>query len=173
MSLDSLSSPAKIRSQTIGNKQENVEISMDSLIGSIKTETTMSQESLLYQLAAYRTSHESVDRSRKANLKICSQPTVQGQSNLKKPNNKTFDVLKSTFSATQKKISIKHEAKEPLVPKSFLSQKSKEILAKRATKSVSNKTSSSISKLSTTSSTTSSPKFNEINKSKSTSAILR
>lgn len=174
ISLDSLSSPAKHHS-LLNNKPDNVKISMDSLVGSVKTENTASQESLLYQLAAHRISQESVNGAEKQNFNKYSKP-IQEPTKLNKINNKTVDILKSTFSATQKRISAKQNTNgEALSKKSFLSQRSKEILARRANKSVSDKTSSSISKLSTNSSTTksSSPKLNEINKSKSTSAILR
>lgn len=142
LSLDSLQSPMKHR-QPINNKKavDNSEISIDSLGESIKN---FSNESL-------------VKKGR----------NLTDETKLKKKVNSTSAAV-NVKMATKQTTSNTQNAQ---VRTSFLSQKSREILAKRGQKERKHSTNST-SSLATTKSTDTSPRMNEINKSNSSASIL-
>lgn len=144
LSLDSLQqSPSKQRLQlALKAKNENLELSMDSLVdsmrSSLKTEKTVSSESLVKR-----------GRNLTDEIKLKNDGRVKTQDN--------------------KKLNAKqHSLQNNQIRKSFLSQKSREILARRSEdrKHSTNSTSSV-----TTKSTIPSPKVNEINKSSSSASL--
>lgn len=145
LSLDSLQSPSKQKLHlALKAKQENLELSMDSLIdsmrSSMKTEKTVSSESL-------------VRRGRNLTDEI------------KLKNDGKNKALDNKKAQTNSKQSAQQNNQ---IRKSFLSQKSREILAKRShERKHSTNSNSSV----TTKSTIPSPKPNEINKSSSSASL--
>ena len=164
LSLDSLSSPAKQRNSLMSrNKAENMELSMDSLVDSMKssfkTEKTISQESLGRKI---------LDDSSKLGK-------VNVENKLKKIDLKaklSLDSNKQKLEANKQQFNHNNQ-----IRRSFLSQKSKEILARKTVSgsdkdsSASKQSPTSNSSLNTKSTKSSSPKLNEINKSSSSSSI--
>lgn len=165
LSLDSLSSPAKQKNSLMSkNKADNMELSIDSLVDSMrssfKTEKTISQESLGRKI---------LDDSSKLGK-------VYVENKLKKMDLKaklSLDSNKQKLEANKQQFNHNNQ-----IRRSFLSQKSKEILARKSVVSSSDKDSSaskqsptSNSSLTTKSTKSSSPRLNEINKSSSSSSI--
>lgn len=141
LSLDSLQSPSKQRLQLSKARNENMELSIDSLVdsmkSSLKTEKTVSTESLV---------------KRGKNL--------TDETKLKNGND----------NKAQPKSKLTVQQNNNQVRRSFLSQKSREILAKRNNEDRKHSTHSTASSV-TTKSTIPSPKVNEINKSSSSASL--
>lgn len=142
LSLDSLQSPSKQRMQiATKSKADNSELSIDSLVdsmkSSLKTEKTISSESLIRR-----------GRNLTDETKLKHDGKAKTQDNKPQPN-----VKQNTLQTNQ-------------IRRSFLSQKSREILAKSRKHST-----NSTSSITTTKSNNSSPKANEINKSNSSASI--
>jgi BTB/POZ domain-containing protein 8 len=142
LSLDSLQSPTKQRLQlALKAKNENLELSIDSLVDSMRssliTEKTVSSESLV------RKGRNLTDETKL--MKCDSRTKIQD-------NNKT---------ASSKQTSQQNNQ----IRRSFLSQKSREILAK------SRKHSTNSNSSVTTKSTNPSPRTSEINKSSSSASL--
>ncbi|CAO1356891.1 unnamed protein product [Diamesa serratosioi] len=161
LSLDSLSSPAKQRNSLMSrNKVDNMELSMDSLVDSMrssfKTEKTVSQESLGRKI---------LDDSSKLGK-------VHVENKLKKIDLKaklSLDSNKQKLDANKQQFNHNNQ-----IRRSFLSQKSKEILARKAVSGSdkdSKQSPTSNSSLTTKSTKSSSPKQSDINKSSSSSSI--
>lgn len=145
LSLDSLQSPSKHRILVSArSKTDNMELSIDSLVdsmkSSLKTEKTVSSESLI------RRGRNLTDETK---LKHDGKGKVQD-------NKKIPPTGKSNQSALQPNQ----------VRRSFLSQKSREILARRSHEDRKHSTNSNSSLA-----TNPSPKVNEINKSSSSASI--
>lgn len=146
LSIDSLQSPSKHRMQITKTKRDNMEISIDSLVdsmkSSLKTEKTVSSESLA------KRGRNLTDEIKLKNDRLGS-------------DNKTA-TPKALLSANQN-----NQAR-----RSFLSQKSREILAKRSGSERERlHSTNSNSSITTTKSTIPSPKINEINKSNSSASL--
>lgn len=148
LSLDSLQSPSKQRLQIAARmKNENMELSIDSLVNSsmrssLKTEKTVSSESL-------------VKRGR----------NLTDETKLLKNDGK------AKAHENKSQLSVKQQSlQNNQVRRSFLSQKSREILAKRNYVERKHSTNSN-SSIATTKSTIPSPKVNEINKSNSSVSL--
>ena len=134
ISLDSLSSPAKtVRQMKSKNSANDLEVSIDSLAesmksSSIKTSNTISHESLVYQ-----------DYFKQSNLAKVNEKNVAKTNGIVKNNvnvnnlNKT----KTTMAATSSTANF--------VKKSFLSQRSKEILARKSSNSTNSSNKSNMS----------------------------
>lgn len=153
LSLDSLQSPMKTKPTMIANKKvDNSEISIDSLVESMKNSIkTYSNESLVKKSGRNLTDETKLKKmtNEESKKKGISTTTVNGR----------LTVKSATASKTQ----------NTQVRTTFLSQKSREILARRERKHSTNSTSS----LATTKSNdTTSPRMNEINKSSSSASIL-
>ena len=143
LSLDSLQSPSKHRLNITKVKKDNMELSMDSLVdsmrSSLKTEKTVSSESL----------------RRGKNL--------TDETKLLKHDKKGID-NKVNPKTTKQNVQQNNQ-----IRRSFLSQKSREILANRGSKERKHSTNSNSSV--TTKSTIPSPRVNEINKSSSSASL--
>lgn len=144
LSLDSLQSPSKQRLHlAIKPKNDNLELSVDSLVdsmkSSLKTEKTISSESL-------------VRRGR----------NLTDETKLK--NDGRGKMVERSHSNPKQNFQQNNQ-----IRKSFLSQKSREILAKRSHEDRKHSTNSNSSV--TTKSTIPSPKINEINKSSSSVSL--
>lgn len=153
LSLDSLQSPMKTKPTIANKKVDNSEISIDSLVESMKTSIkTYSNESLVKKSGRNLTDETKLKKMTNGESKkkgISATTTVNGR----------LAVKSVTASKTQ----------NTQVRTTFLSQKSREILARRERKHSTNSTSS----LATTKSNdTTSPRMNEINKSSSSASIL-
>jgi BTB/POZ domain-containing protein 8 len=149
LSLDSLQSPMKLKQPINSNKKaaDNSEISIDSLAGSIKN---YSNESLVKK-------GRNLTDETKLKKKVNSTTTTQAVTSV--------NGHKTNTSAN------KTQNNNNQTRTSFLSQKSREILAKRGQKERKHSTNSN-SSLATTKSTDTSPRMNEINKSSSSASIL-
>lgn len=146
LSIDSLQSPSKHRLQITKAKRDNMEISIDSLVDSMKssfkTEKTVSSESLAKR-GRNLTDEIKLKNDRMGSDNKAAQP-------------------KALLSANQN-----NQAR-----RSFLSQKSREILAKRSGSERERlHSTNSNSSITTTKSTIPSPKINEINKSNSSASL--
>lgn len=158
LSLDSLQSPMKLK-QPINNSNnnnknikkaaaDNSEISIDSLAGSIKN---FSNESLVKK-------GRNLTDETKLKKKVNSTTTTTVVNGHHKTN-----VVNKTTSQQNNGGQTRT---------SFLSQKSREILAKRGQQKERKHSTNSNSSLATTKSTDTSPRMNEINKSSSSASIL-
>lgn len=145
LSIDSLQSPSKQRHQ-LTQKTNNMELSIDSLAdsmrSSLKTEKTISSESL-------------IRRGRNLTDETKLRKTGDGFSKINEGGNNV-----------ESKQNLQHNNQ---IRRSFLSQKSREILAKR--NNVERKHSTNSNSSVTTKSTNLSPKLNEINKSSSSASL--
>lgn len=145
LSLDSLQSPSKQRLQLSKMKNDNLELSVDSLAesmkSSLKTEKTVSSESLI---------------KRGRNLTDETKLRNDGKG-------KTLDNKKVQSNVKQ------NAQQNNQIRKSFLSQKSREILARRSHEERKHSTNSNSSV--TTKSTIPSPKLHSINKSSSSASL--
>jgi BTB/POZ domain-containing protein 8 len=144
LSLDSLQSPSKQRLQlALKAKNENMELSIDSLVDSMRssliTEKTVSSESLV------KKGRNLTDETK---LMKCDSRT------------KIQDNNKNTTNTKQTDVQLNNQ-----IRRSFLSQKSREILAK------SRKHSTNSNSSVTTKSTNPSPRTSEINKSSSSASL--
>lgn len=144
LSLDSLQSPSKQRSQLSQRmRTDNMELSIDSLAdsmkSSLKTEKTVSSESL-------------IRRGR----------NLTDETKLRKTD--SFAKISENGKSARQSLQPNNQAR-----RSFLSQKSREILAKRNHEERKHSTNSNSSV--TTKSTNLSPKLNEINKSSSSASL--
>lgn len=154
LSLDSLQSPLKCKA-TFANKKvvDNTAISIDSLVESIKP--TYSNESLVKKSGRNLTDETKLKKCEEINSKKKSM---------------------SITAVVNGKLAVK-SLTAPKTPTtqartSFLSQKSREILARREQKERKHSTNSTSSLATTKSNDTTSPRMNEINKSNSSASIL-
>lgn len=149
LSLDSLQSPSKQRLQIAARmKNENMELSIDSLVdssmrSSLKTEKTVSSESLVKR-----------GRNLTDETKLLKN---DGKSKVNENHKNQLSAKQTSLQSNQ-------------IRRSFLSQKSREILAKRNNIERKHSTNSN-SSIATTKSTIPSPKINEINKSNSSASL--
>ncbi|XP_055602760.1 uncharacterized protein LOC129751338 [Uranotaenia lowii] len=167
LSLDSLSSPAKnMKHLKTRPTISEMDVSIDSLAESLKSSSiksnTLSHESLIYQ-EYFKTKDTNVEKLRqtysKSNTNIKEPKSMESLAANSKNSSQTKHVLKNSNSNNNQKMtaisktvginrtsssaSVGSNSAASFVKKSFLSQRSKEILARRSQEPKSNSTNSS------------------------------